>query len=325
MTMEEHVYDLVIIGGGAAGLAAASYALGKELDTLLIYDVLGGKAAQRLQIRMDEEEEQELLGYPFPEEQPVSTSKMAGEEMIRLFSHQVKSFPGMTIRDHGNKLSRLDSTFYVETTHQGVFHGRSVIVATGVAPRQLDVPGARALLGMGLGYSATTHTRTMTGKRVAVIGTTPRVLQGAIELTRTAQHIFMIIPAGFEVRSPLLEMLRKHDNVEVLADAQVQSVEGASVIERVVLYHQGSLRSLDVDAAFVGLGLTPNTELVRQLNVLDKHGYIQIDGNNATSLAGLFAAGDVTTHRGEQVLIAIGEGARAATSAYDFLMHQQAG
>lgn len=320
----ENVHDLIIIGGGAAGLAAASYALGKQLDTLIIYDVLGGKAAQQLQIRMDEEEDMSLLGYPFPEERPVSTTKMAGEEMLRLFVQQVRASIGTALRDHVLKVSRLDSIYYVETRSNSVQHGRSVIVATGVAPRHLDVPGARAYLGMGLGYSATTHTRLVEGKRVAVIGTTVRALRGANELVQTASQIYLIIPDTSNLASPLIGTLREYAHVEVLENYQVQAVLGTSVVEQIVVGFQGSTRPLDVDVAFVDMGLEPNTAPLEKLEVLDDAGFIPVDGRNATTLPGLFAAGDVTTNVGEQVLIAIGEGARAAVSAYTYLLEQQA-
>jgi thioredoxin reductase len=175
-------------------------------------------------------------------------------------------------------------------------------------------------LGYGLGYSATTHAHLLEGKTAAVIGTTVRALRGAAELARTARQVYLIAPDATGLTTPTALALCKRPNVEALAGYQVQQIVGVTNVQELVVAREDETRRLRVDAAFVDLGLAPNSMMVRPIVQTDLDGFIWVDDRNATTQPGLFAAGDVTTAFGEQVLIAIGEGARAALSAYDYLL-----
>ena len=297
------MYDLIIIGGGAAGLSAAIYALGKQLDFLVICEDIGGKAGTR----------QHLFGQ-------VEEEYLAGSEAVQLFERSISIQAGRTMRDRVTEVTKLSGVFDITTQHHGVHESAAVIVATVATPTRLDVPGARELLGQGLGYSATTHAHLMKGKTAAVVGTTVRALRGAAELARTAAQVYLIAPDATGMTTPLAQVLRKRPNVEVLAGYTVQHVVGATSVEELVVAHEDEVRRLPVDAAFVDLGLVPNSMMVRRIVQTDLDGFIWVDDRNATTQPGLFAAGDVTTAFGEQVLIAIGEGARAATSAYEYIL-----
>jgi thioredoxin reductase len=297
------MYDLIIIGGGAAGLSAAMYALGKQLDFLMIYHDIGGKAGTR----------QHLSGQ-------IEEEYLAGTEAVDLFERRIVVQAGRTLRDGVVEVTKTSGVFHVTTQHHGAHQSTALIVATGATPARLDVPGARELLGYGLGYSATTHVHLLEGKRAAVIGTTVRALRGAAELARTAAHVYLIAPDAAGMTTPLARVLRKRPNIEILAGYQVQQVVGTTSVEELVVAHEEEVRRLPVDAAFVDLGLAPNSMMVRRIVQTDLDGFIWVDDRNATTQPGLFAAGDVTTAFGEQVLIAIGEGARAALSAYDYLL-----
>lgn len=316
------MHDLIIIGGGAAALSATSSALGKHLNVLIIYEHLGGKTGQRLTLRSEEDY---LVGHilvhlAFPEEQPVGEAQLAGEETVHLFERQVKARSGVTLRDRVVKVTKVDDFFHVETQRNGIKKGAAVVVATGVTPRNLDVPGSKEFLGMGLGYSATTHAILLEGKTAAIVGTSIRALRGAVELSRTAEQVYLIEPEVVDSAHPLIGVLRDRPNVEILEGFQVRRLEGVSTVEQLLVEHDGETRALHVDAAFVDLGLKPNSEMVKDVVETDPDGFIVVDHSNQTSIPGLFAAGDVTTAFGEQVLIAIGEGARAALSAHDYLL-----
>lgn len=316
------MHDLIIIGGGAAALAATSSALGKHLNVLVIYEQLGGKTGQRLTLRSEEDY---LVGHilvhlAFPEEQPVGEAQLAGEETVHLFERQVKTRAGVTVRDRATKITKVGDFFHVETLHHGTKKGAAVVIATGVTPRTLDVPGSREFLGMGIGYSPTTHAILLEGKTAAVIGTSQRALRGAVELSRSAAKVYLIEPEQVPADTPLVDVLKQRPNVEILEAWQVREVHGVSTIEQIVISHNGETRALHLDAAFVDLGLQPNSELVKDLVETDADGFIVIDHKNETSVPGIFAAGDVTTAFGEQVLIAIGEGARAGLRAFDYLL-----
>ncbi len=248
--------DLIIIGSGAAGLSAAVFALGKQLDVVAIYEDVGGKAG----------------------------------------------------------------TQQVETQRHGVLTATAVIVATGASPLPLDVPGAKALLNHGIGYSITTHTQLVAGKRVAVIGTTRRALRGVIELARSAAQIYLIAPDATNLTSALARTVAAEPNVQLLANYRVIEIAGRESVESVAVERDGEQSWLRVDAVFADLGLLPNSGIARRIAQVDPDGFILVDDTNATTLPGLFAAGDVTSTFGENILIAIGDGARAAAGAYEYIL-----
>jgi thioredoxin reductase (NADPH) len=297
--------DLIIIGGGPAALSATVYALGKQLNTLMIYEKLGGKAGT----------EQHLRGQS-------GAGATPSVEAAHMLERAVAAQPECVLCDCVTSVSTIEAGFQITTQDHGTYQSRAVIVATGTTPRMLDIPGARELLGQGLGYSATTHAHLVAGKQVAVIGTTARALRGAAELAHTAARVYLVAPEAAGLDTPLAQALQRRPNLEVLADYRVKAVNGPFNVESVVVEHGHEHRWLRVDAAFVDLGLLPNSGFVQQLVRLDSDGFICVDARNATSLAGLFAAGDVTTGVGEQIFIAIGDGARAALSAYDYLLAQ---
>lgn len=320
------MYDLIVIGGGAAALSATAFALGKQLKVLMVYEKLGGKAGQHLRIRADDENGFDyLVGHILVhmsqgDDAPVGEAQYAGEEVVQLFERQIQARSGVALCDKVTMVEQQGEVFAVHTLGGGVQHSLAVIVATGVTPYPLAVPGARELVGQGLGYSATTHARRLAGKQVAVIGATSRSLRGAAELARTVERLYLITLDSIDMPPLILETLRAQSVVEVLEGYEVVAVRGGTVIEEVVVELAGQRRVLPVDAAFVDLGLRPNSGLVRHIAEVDKEGFIRVDDRNATTVSGMFAAGDVTTGFGEQVLIAIGDGARAALGAYDYLL-----
>ena len=193
------MHDLIIIGGGAAALSATVYALGKQLDVVMIYEKLGGKAGARQHLRGQVVEEY-----------------LAGTEAARALQRQVEAQPERALRDRVIEVTKANGGFKVTTEHHGTLESVSVIVATGAAPIPLDVPGAHEMLGQGLGYSASTHAHMLAGKHVAVIGASVRALRGAAELARTASHVYVITPDESSLQTPLASTLRERTNVEVL-------------------------------------------------------------------------------------------------------------
>jgi thioredoxin reductase len=295
------MYDLIIVGGGPAAAAAAVYALGKQLHFLVIYADLG-KAGRT----------QQLAGEP-------GTEFLAGADAVRMFERQVIQ-ADKTLHDSVTAISQDSGLLRVATEHHGTKSTSALIIATGATPIALDLPNAKNLLGNGLGYSITTHAQLMAGKHVAVIGTTIRALRGVAELSRGAGHVYLIAPETARLGTPLAAALEQRPNVEILSGYAVEELVGTRNIEALVVTRAGQTRRLSVDAAFVDLGLLPNSGIVRSLVQTDQDGFIWVDERNATSTPGIFAAGDVTTSFGEQIMIAIGDGARAAISAYEYLL-----
>lgn len=299
--------DMIIVGAGAAGLSAAVYALGKRLNFLVVYEELCGKSDWSQGLA-----DQDAEAY------------RAGSEAVNLFARRIQAHPEHILSDHVTSVTPTNDTFQVATRNHGVLESRTVIIATGATPIALDVPYAQEFVGHGLGYSVTTYTGLLAGKTAAVIGTRERALRGVGELARIARQVYWIAPDPTVMTTSLAQTIQQRPNVEVFAGYRVQEIIGTFHAGEVVIKRNGEIRSLGVDAAFVDLGLQPNTQMVQGLGVTDAQGFIQVDDHNATSVPGLFAAGDVTTGFGEQVIIAMGEGARAALGAYDYLLAEPA-
>lgn len=315
------MYDMVIIGGGAAATAAAFYAVEKQLNFVLIGETLGGKTAQgtsrlhreggasvqRRYVRRGEREVAEIMP-PLP-----------AHRLVRLLVDDVLHAQRVW-QDRVLSITPGAGFFVVETGKHSVIHTRTVIVATGAAPRTLDVPGAARLIDARMDYSPTTYAQQVGGQQVAIIGDTLRAVLGVAELARSAAHVVWIIPHASRSHTPLGAALQHHANVEIVVGADIREVRGNNVIEEIVLGTAHAVRRIAVDRAFVDLGLVPNSDVVAGLVRTDEHGFIVVDEHNAASLPGVFAAGDVTTVAGEHALLSIGDGVRAAQSAYRHLL-----
>lgn len=313
------MHDLIIVGGGAAGLAAAAYALDKQLDVMVVYESLGGKINQKFTMHADTDF---LVGHILvhldtPETTPEEITRL-GAETVQEFERQVTTQRGRALFDRVRRVTKEGDVFKVETERSGTLQAAAVILASGAVPKQIEAPG-REFINHGIGYTPVTFARALAGKTAVVIGCTQRALRGAAELARTAAQVYLVA-AQFPHDDPIFAVLRKRSNVEVLEGYAVTEVTGTSSVDTVVVEQDGKVRRLPVDAAFADVGLTPNAAMVKDLVDTDAEGFIIVDKRNATSMPGLFAAGDVTTVYGEHTLIAIGEGARAALAAHDYLL-----
>jgi thioredoxin reductase len=313
------MHDLIIVGGGAAGLAAAAYALDKQLDVMVVYENLGGKINQKFTMHADTDF---LVGHILVH---LDTPEVSQEEVTRLgaetvheFERQVTTQRGRALFDRVRRVTKEGDVFKVETERSGTLQAAAVIVASGAVPKQIEAPG-REFINHGIGYTPVTFARALAGKTAVVVGCTQRALRGAAELARTAAQMYLVAPQS-SPDDPIFAVLQKRPNVEVLEGYTVTEVTGTSSVDTVVVEQNGKVRRLSVDAAFADVGLTPNSAMVKGLVETDADGFIIVDKRNATSLPGLFAAGDVTTVYGEHTLIAIGEGARAALAAHDYLL-----
>jgi NADH-dependent peroxiredoxin subunit F len=302
------MHDLIVIGAGPAGLAATAYALAKGLDVLLIGTTLGGRAGDR----------QHYAGQGGPE-------VLVGEEATLSLQRYLTAYPQHLVDAVVVGLRQDDDVLSVQT-EDSTWPSRAVIIATGAQPQMLGLPSEWRSMGFGLSYSITTHAHAVTGRDVAVVGTTPRALLGVAELAQLAHSIALIAPGRGALASPLGQRLQQHPRVRLLDGFQVQAIEAAvGSVQAIVVAREDTTVRLPVQAVFVELGLVPNSQLVRELVPLDAVGHIVVDEQNRTALPGLFAAGDVTNRACEQMLIAIGEGTRAAVSAYAYVLAQRLG
>lgn len=299
------MYDVIVIGGGPAGLTATTYCIQKRLEVLLITKDLGGKTNYHLQL-------------PFVERHQV----ISGTEIVSRFSNQIEYLEFARTFDKVDSVAAQDGGFLVHTRQGNDYEAKSLIVATGARGQLLEVPGEREFMMRGLCYSATSYAPLFIDRKTAVVGDSDLAMRSTAELARHASHVSLIAPTHGDLDSPLGKQLQKTDNVSILEGYWVQEVKGDQHARSLVVAKNGQKHELEVDGIFIEQDLIPHSAMVADLVDLDEKGRIKINLRNETSVPGIFAAGDVTNVYSEQVLIAIGEGAKAALSAYEYLLER---
>ena len=297
------MYDLIILGGGPAGLTATVYALRKRLNVLLITRDLGGKTNYRLQL-------------PFVEKHLVIT----GEEVVSRFANEIDYLEFARVFDVTEKVEKTKTGFKVTTRQGQTYEAKAIIVATGALGRLLKVPGEKEYMMRGMCYSAVSYAPLFIERDVVVIGDTKLALRSTAELARIARKVTLVAPTHGELDSSMGANVLAADNVEVMEGYTVDEVLGDEYARTIKVSKNGEQAELSADAFFVELELQPQSDIVDGIVDRDALGRIKIDASNRTSAEGMFAAGDVTNVIAEQVLIAVGEGAKAALSAYEYLL-----
>lgn len=297
------MYDLIILGGGPAGLTATVYAIRKRINALLITRDLGGKTNYRLQL-------------PFVEKHLVIT----GEEVVSRFANEVEYLEFARVLDKAVGVEKTKKAFSVSTKDGKTYEAKTLIVATGAVGQRLEVPGEREYMMRGLCYSAVSYAPLFIERDTCVIGDTALALRSTAELSRIARKVTLVAPTHGELDSPMGRRVLSAPNVEVLEGFRVEAVKGDEYARRLVIHREDERRELVADSFFVELDLIPQSDLVANLVARDNKGHILVDARNRTSTQGIFAAGDVTDVISEQVLISVGEGAKAALAAYEYLL-----
>ncbi len=296
------MYELIIIGGGPAGISAAAMALNQRIETLIIAEQWGGQTTYKMRL-----EDKEARG------------SISGETLLEAFRRQLDYLDFVRHFDRVTSVAPKEDHFIVETADGDRFRGQTLIMATGAKPERLTVPGAQRLAGRGVSYSATTHAGLFLGKAVAVIGNGRRAQWAAASLARKAHRVHLLAPEPLAT-TPLAEKLRGMENLELMEGAVVKEILGDQFVSGVVaVTPEGDTREIPVKGVFVKLKRLPNSNLVKNWIDCDSRGHILVDQCNATSWPGVFAAGDVTLIS-EQVLVHIGEGVRATLSAQQYLL-----
>lgn len=299
------MYDVIIIGGGPAGLTATTYCIQKRLETLLITKDLGGKTNFRLQL-------------PFVQHHQI----ISGEEVVNRFVSQIEYLDFARTFDKVDEVQALGGEFLVETRQGKTCQAKALIVATGARGQTLGVPGEREFMMRGLCYSAVSYAPVFIDREVAVVGDGDLAMRSVAELATHAKHVFLIALTHGQLDSPLGQRVQRADHVTILEGYRVEEVKGDQYARSLVVTRDGERQEVAVDGIFIEQDLIPNSNLVANLVDLDEKGRIKIDFRNQTSHSGIFAAGDVTNAYSEQVLIAVGEGAKAALTAYEYLLKE---
>jgi len=299
------MYDLMIIGGGPAGMTAAVYAARKKLNTLLLSKDVGGQVNWTLGI-------ENYMGYQFIE----------GPELIHKFEEQMKQFPlDMKIGEEVSSLSRTSGGFEARTDSGESYQAKAAIVATGKRPRQLNVPGEEELKGRGVTYCAICDGPLFAGMKVAVIGGGNSALEAADDVVKVADHIYLVSVTPLTGDQVLIDKVKGADNLTMFVEHEVLEITGEKFVDAIRIRDLKTTqeRELEVSGVFVEIGLLPNSGLARGVATLNRPGEIEVNCGSETGVPGLFAAGDVTSVPEKQIVVAAGEGAKAALQAHRYL------
>ncbi len=300
-------YDLIIIGGGPAGITTGIYAARKKLNTLLITKEFGGQVSKG----------HEITNYP-------GITMTMGVELMEKFVEHLKKFD-IEIKEGKNvrELNKTNKGFEVILEDREKLESKTIIIASGKNPRPLKVPGEERLVGKGVTYCSICDAPLFKEKDVAVIGGGNSGLDTALDLTKYANKIYVI-----EFMDKLLgdestqEKLKASGKVELITNAATKEIKGDKLLESLVYEDKksGEMKELKVQGVFVEIGYVPSSGFIKDLVEFNKVGEIIINPkDNSTKTPGVFAAGDVTDIFYKQIVIAAAEGAKAALSTYEYL------
>jgi thioredoxin-disulfide reductase len=304
------MYDLIIIGGGPAGISAGIYAARKKIKSLLIATTLGGQPTEAWQID----------NYPgFP-------SIMGAELAQNLASHIGKFKNDIEIKEGETvvKIEEKEGAAFEVQTEREKYETKSVIIASGVNPRRLDVPGEEKFAGRGVVYCATCDAPLFNGKTVAVVGAGNSGLDAALQLTKYAKKIYLINKyPGLKVGDPAYqEKIKNSPLIEIVPSSWVKEIKGEKFVNGIVLENLDTkkINEINVEGVFVEIGSRPSLQFAKHMVKFNEKEEIVINPEtNESSQKGIFAAGDVTNVPYKQIIISAGEGAKAALSVYQYL------
>ncbi|MFZ1897433.1 FAD-dependent oxidoreductase [Methanoregula sp.] len=297
-------YDVLIVGAGPAGLTAGVYCARKLLKTLIVSDTIGGQALESWAI-------ENYMGYRM----------ITGEDLMKKFEEQVRT---LDVRLELDRVSRIapDETFFAVTTVSGaILKAKSLILTQGKQPKMLGVPGDEKYLGRGLSICATCDGPLYKGKKVVVVGGGNAAVQTAIEMSGIASSVSLIARSTIKADPVYVKKLETIKNITVHLHSQIAGLSGDRFLDRITIKTEGQPdQGIGVDGVFIETGWTPNTEILDGLVDLNERGEIIVDVDGRTSRPGVFAAGDVTSVKSKQIIIAAGEGAKAALEAFEYVM-----
>jgi len=299
-------YELIVVGGGPAGLTASVYAALMRLDTFMIAKYLGGQA-------IDSRSIQNYMGFDF----------ITGPELIEKFKDQlVHSHYVDHVIAEVEKIARASGGFLLTTSGLKRYSCRALIIATGMTRRTLDVPGEERLQRKGIFYGNIQDYSFVQGQDVAVVGGGNSAMQMAESLSTVAKTIHIVSDIELTADPKIAERVTGLRNVVRHENVKILSFEGEDVLDAVAFRPRGGAGEmrLPVKGAFIAIGMKPNSALVAGQAELNDEGEVVIGKDCSTSTPGLFAAGDVTDAFGKRIVIASGEGAKAALAARQYVL-----
>jgi alkyl hydroperoxide reductase subunit F len=296
-------FDVVVLGGGPAGASAAIYSVRKGLKTAVLAERLGGQV-------------QDTKGI----ENLISVSYTEGPQLAAQLNKHMSDYPIQIFENR--RVERVDEKNKIIYLIGGEkIHASSIIVATGAKWRELNVPGEKEYIGRGVAFCPHCDGPYYKGKKVAVIGGGNSGVEAAIDLAGIVKEVVLVeYNDQLKADKVLVDKLKSLNNVSILTNAKTLSIEGDGAKVHSLKYENREnqkTETLSLEGVFVQIGLIPNSQFLREVVKLSKYGEVIVDEKGRTSVPGIYAAGDVTTVPYKQIIIAMGEGAKAALAAFE--------
>jgi len=298
------IYDVIIIGGGPGGLTAALYSSRRALKTLVLTKDFGGQAAITYDIE----------NYP-------GVELTDGLSLMQKFAKQAQGFGAEIKYGEVKKIEKTGDQFKIKTQDQDC-SSRALILAFGLTPRDLDIPGENQFRGRGVSYCATCDGPLYKNKTVAVIGGGNSALDATEYLAKLSKKVYLIHRRDqFRGEEMVVSRIKKNPKVEMILSSEIIEIKGDKIVKSILIKNNGGsdVKELMVDGIFVEIGYSAKTDFIKDLIKLNDSGEIITDKDTNTSYPGIFACGDVTNCAYKQVVISAGEGAKAALQAYKYL------
>lgn len=291
-------YDLIIVGAGPAGLTAAVYAERCILDILILGEIPGGTITEAHKI------------CNFPSEKEIPGMKLA----FKMLEH-VKSLGVKIKQEKVQEIKKQKNEFKIKTNKEEYF-AKKIILAIGMKKEKLNIKGENEFLGKGVSHCASCDACLFKNKTVAVIGGSNAALTSALLLARHAKKVYIIYRREkfFRAEPTWIKQVEKNKKIKTIFNSNVKEIYGNEKVEGVKLYNSENIK---IDGIFVEIGSVPDRNFLKQLNLEIEGDYVKVSKKQQTSIEGIYAAGDVTNNPLKQIITACGEGAVAATSAYE--------
>ncbi len=298
-SVEGKQYDVLIIGAGPAGLTAAVYCARKMLTTAIISENIGGQALESWAI-------ENYMGYRM----------VTGEDLMKKFEEQARSHNIRLELDRVASIVQEGTLYTVATMSDNSYHAACVILAQGKRPDRF--------IGRGISICSTCDGPLFKGKKVAVVGGGNSALQTAIEMSGIASSVNLIVRRTIRADEAYTEALAEKSNITVDLESRVTGLRGDQFLTGITITDEkGSEQMIDLDGVFVEIGWIPNTDFLKGFVELNELREVVTDQNCHTSKPGIFAAGDVTSAKSKQIIIAAGDGAKAALEAYEYVIRNK--
>ena len=297
------VHDCLVIGSGPAGISGAIYLKRKGLDVVIISAEDGGQVATTSSVE----------NYP-------GFSSISGAELTQSFMKQLDSLAVPTISGRVQSI-RKDDHFRVGLDSGRTLVSRTILYAAGAVRRKLGVPGEEAYAGRGVAYCSICDGPFFSGKHVIVVGGGNSAIESVIDLSKIARHVTLIHRSVLKADQVEIDRMMNLTNVTVRLATVIEEIRGDALLREVLLKNTatGETEVMLIDGVFVDVGNLPNSELVADLVELNTRKEIVVDLEGRTTMAGLYAAGDVTNEKYKQIVVAAGKGASAALAISDEL------